>query len=872
MTISLRSLRVTAEMDASSYARGAAQKTAADGLMVDSAQRMAASFAAADAQTQRTIPGLTKLSRSYIEGYSEAAKFEAQIRTLSAAMDHGLDPTRAAMIYGGMSDKLGMTASAAELARSGFVGLVPVVDQVNARMMATGAAMDHTAAGMHRTAAGAMLNRGEMANLSYQFNDMAVMLASGQSPFMMLMQQGMQVGQIIGPYGLQGGMRALGTGLMSFVLNPVNLAVVGFASLAGAVSMFVNSAKSSLPSVEDLLKQQKDLLGELKDLYGDAGKGFGERSPEPEFVIRFRAEMNLEQSTAKMKEDFRTLLENPAFGLNKPYLDLYPEMKLPAVNPFIAFQALFEEAQRDLDAGTLKAAELREEIIKLPSASPAVNAVKQEFIAMSEEVAENQRAVEAFKGALESLPSPRDAGARMLMGTLRDARTAADRLRAETALDIRDMSATTPGDKAAIAVERERLRMLEDQVHPIEAAARIEAARTIALAQATGEIEKQTLQIREQVAEQDKQRLRSANDNIASARLDLTMIGKTPAEQQEARANLQTFLDLQRQAEDNGLAFDTAQYGRLKAINAELALMNQQMAVRTLEKDIGSERSALFMPTAEGDILKRLQGAGIQEGTADFARFAEQLREIQEIESSFGYGFRRGFEEMSAEVNNFAGTTQQIMGNLNSGMEDVWVNFAKTGELEFTSLIDTMMTDLARLSYQLAMSGLLNSLGLGQSQTPAGGGFMSMLMGMFGGGVAPSQSANGNVFYGGMQRFANGGAFANSIVSRPTMFAYGAGNLGIMGEAGPEAVMPLRRGSDGRLGVAAAGGGGGGGAVVNVYNQVGDAKVEQSQRKNADGSMTIDVWFKKKLEQHSPDVNRKAIPGGFGLPPSLINR
>lgn len=49
--------------------------------------------------------------------------------------------------------------------------------------------------------------------------------------------------------------------------------------------------------------------------------------------------------------------------------------------------------------------------------------------------------------------------------------------------------------------------------------------------------------------------------------------------------------------------------------------------------------------------------------------------------------------------------------------------------------------------------------------------------------------------------FAKGG-----VVSQPTHFPM-RGSTGLMGEAGPEAIMPLRRGADGRLGVAAAGGG-----------------------------------------------------------------
>ena len=71
-------------------------------------------------------------------------------------------------------------------------------------------------------------------------------------------------------------------------------------------------------------------------------------------------------------------------------------------------------------------------------------------------------------------------------------------------------------------------------------------------------------------------------------------------------------------------------------------------------------------------------------------------------------------------------------------------------------------------------------------------------------------SANGNVFYKSkIVPFARGG-----IVNQPTLFPM-ANGAGLMGEAGPEAIMPLRRGPSGRLGVEAAGGAGGN-VVVNV--------------------------------------------------------
>lgn len=93
-------------------------------------------------------------------------------------------------------------------------------------------------------------------------------------------------------------------------------------------------------------------------------------------------------------------------------------------------------------------------------------------------------------------------------------------------------------------------------------------------------------------------------------------------------------------------------------------------------------------------------------------------------------------------------------------------------------------------------------------------------------GLKPLESLAGSLvskLAGGLLPFADGGVpgrvvpfAAGGVVSAPTFFP-AAGALGLMGEAGPEAIMPLRRGADGKLGVAA---GEGNTAPVQVVFQV----------------------------------------------------
>jgi phage-related minor tail protein len=86
------------------------------------------------------------------------------------------------------------------------------------------------------------------------------------------------------------------------------------------------------------------------------------------------------------------------------------------------------------------------------------------------------------------------------------------------------------------------------------------------------------------------------------------------------------------------------------------------------------------------------------------------------------------------------------------------------------------------------------------------------------GDVFPSVAARR---YGGSLSLAD---YENQVIEAPTLFRFARGGaMGVMGEAGPEAVMPLRRGSDGKLGVAAGGQPSGSAPTVNFHIHTPDA-------------------------------------------------
>ena len=121
--------------------------------------------------------------------------------------------------------------------------------------------------------------------------------------------------------------------------------------------------------------------------------------------------------------------------------------------------------------------------------------------------------------------------------------------------------------------------------------------------------------------------------------------------------------------------------------------------------------------------------------------------------------------------------------------------------------------------------------------------------------------AMGGVFAGPITPYALGG-----IVTKPTLFAF-ANGTGLMGEAGPEAIMPLSRGPDGKLGVKAQASGGD--VIVNVQNN-GGQPAQVSQSKDGNGNDIITVMINAAANEVDSRIMRggstyKAINQTFGV-------
>ncbi|MCF1869025.1 phage tail tape measure protein, partial [Klebsiella pneumoniae] len=170
-----------------------------------------------------------------------------------------------------------------------------------------------------------------------------------------------------------------------------------------------------------------------------------------------------------------------------------------------------------------------------------------------------------------------------------------------------------------------------------------------------------------------------------------------------------------------------------------------------------------------------------------------KYRNIALSESDWTAGITRGMKDWVQESGNYASQTASAVQNAMGGMVDTISDKLNGNKASWK---DWSVSVLKSIQNVLINAAIVNSL-----NTMAGAGGWMGAVGGFLGGVAHAK--------GGVHSSESLGSYSNQIVSSPTYFAFakgGAPNLGLMGEAGSEAIMPLTRTADGNLGVRVVGG------------------------------------------------------------------
>ena len=281
---------------------------------------------------------------------------------------------------------------------------------------------------------------------------------------------------------------------------------------------------------------------------------------------------------------------------------------------------------------------------------------------------------------------------------------------------------------------------------------------------------------------------------------------------------------------------------------------------------VGDSNSANFLKNLRDDLQKELDsgiryssgGLGIPMTLSEDekAKLKERIDEINKVFEenlvtfdgekvlfgAFGgdgtdktkFGEAGALKNFKKELENVGLAMENIVVNGFTKMEDALVSFVMTGKLNFRDLANSIISDLTRMFVRAAITKPLFSA---LFPNLANGGVIS------GGELVPS--AKGNVFAKNkIVPYGYGG-----VIKKPTTFAMKEG-LGLMSEAGAEAVMPLRRTRKGRLGVEASGGGNN---VVNVsVNASGTAAQGNNMKANQLGKMIGTAIEAELIKQKRP--------------------
>lgn len=248
---------------------------------------------------------------------------------------------------------------------------------------------------------------------------------------------------------------------------------------------------------------------------------------------------------------------------------------------------------------------------------------------------------------------------------------------------------------------------------------------------------------------------------------------------EEAREQLRLENELRKLKEQN---FTDEQVGQITGLQTQIAAPDT--AAQTIEKRIGTLKDEVAELTNIGNVAIT-------------------------VADGIGVAFSQAFQglisgSMSAE---------EALGSFFKSVGDMFVSMA-------AEIIAKQMTMIILQTILKALGAVSGASSVGAGATNFGGApGVSFNPGAF---SMPALAANGATFSNGIAKFASGG-----IVNSPTMFKFADGGTtrtGLMGEAGPEAIMPLKRGPDGSLGVQANGlreamnGQGGGAAGSPVLN------------------------------------------------------
>ncbi|WP_202629655.1 phage tail tape measure protein [Cronobacter malonaticus] len=234
-----------------------------------------------------------------------------------------------------------------------------------------------------------------------------------------------------------------------------------------------------------------------------------------------------------------------------------------------------------------------------------------------------------------------------------------------------------------------------------------------------------------------------------------------------------------------------------------------------IEREFNEKRSDLQQRYQRGDIKSEADyerynaelDKALSQRLGDYQNYYQQ---IDQLNADWMSGARDGLANWVDDASNYSQQAASGVQNALSGITNNLVDMLNDNKASWKDWGVSVLKTIEKVALNMALVNGVSAIG-------------SLFS--FGASTAVGSTPSGayNSAAAGIQLNAKGGVyesadlskFSSSIVSSPTMFAFAKG-AGLMGEAGPEAIMPLTRDATGRLGVKALGSGTQGGAGVSV--------------------------------------------------------
>ncbi|MFC7051464.1 phage tail length tape measure family protein [Hansschlegelia quercus] len=729
--VSMSNLRVVRELTIRAAAQGVDETTTklrTLGTTYDHvADQATAAGAATEASARRTLSVVTaydRLQRSLDETYRAQQRYAQVEATVERARAQGIGSEQ-------------RHVEILSLAQDRYLGLGAAAEQGGAKVANSTKLANH-----------------EITMMSAQFMDLGTQIASGGGLFLPIIQQGGQLAGQLGDRGARGAIRALGEGLLSFVTNPVNLAVVGVAALGAGVG-YLASKVSDIDSLDEAFKHHEETIRGLKEAYGAAAEGLDAYQKLSGSIARANAMTDISTLKAGVMSEARSAartLYSTLEGTDE--LGGVEDRFAPITASVQQFAETIRQGKPDFEALRKTAAEL---YLANPGNS-ALQALYRDLMSLTDAGAKAQSALDPL---LRTIGNLTDMSARVAPGL--DAlmsklpaigdKNAEATSKAADALDkylatTRTM-AGTPLDQA-LARETNSFSNLRTQIEGTHGA-------SDALAKAQASFDQRATAIRSQYGSNGQKissggspyehTVERARERISDVQAEVASFGMG----RDAAAGYRMEIDLLSSAQRKGVELTPAQREALHSLSEEYAAAARTLSMLNVQQELQFDRADVFMSEVERQIARSQRSAGVN-ADSEMGRYIDQTMRLTDALQGVGDAGHEAFSSIANDLKNGEGLGKSFgdalgkMGDrlFQSGVDGVWDNLwgsfgNATGLGKVLGLGGKRDGSSEASALFVTVSGGVGSMigGAASAASGGGGGLFGGSGGLLGGAIIP---------------------------------------------------------------------------------------------------------------------------------------